>query len=311
MKPSSKILITGAAGMVGSALVRRLKSDGFKSVTALTREDCDLEDRKKTLAVFERIKPQYVFHLAAKVGGIKANMEDPVGFLHANVLISTHVLEACHEVQAEKTLVLGSSCVYPRLAPQPMREDMLMDGPLEPTNEGYALAKIVSLKLAQSYSRQYGMKTVCPMPSNIYGPGDTFDLERSHVLSALVRRFVEARNQKKDSVTLWGTGSARREFIHVDDVVRAMIFFMERVETSDILNVGSGEDVSIKELALKIAELTGYQGKILWDASKPDGMPRKCMDVSKLAKLGYKSLVPLDQGIEQVIRAYENDGDHK
>lgn len=308
MNSNSTILITGAGGMVGRALQRVPGPfSGSRSVKVIgaLRSDCDFEDREATLAYFEKIRPDYVFHLAAKVGGIKANMSDPVGFLTANALINCHVLEACHKVAVKKTLVLGSSCVYPRMCPQPMKEEYLLTGPIEPTNEGYGLGKILGIKLAKYYHDQYGMKVVCPCPSNIYGPGDTFDLERSHVLSALVRRFVEARDGGKPSLTLWGTGSARREFIHVDDVARAMIFFMEKVETPDMVNLGTGTDVTIRELAELVARLTGYKGRIEWDSSKPDGMPRKCVDITRLKALGFEARIQLEQGVAAVIKEFE------
>lgn len=309
MESQARILITGAAGMVGQALTTHLKQK-YKNVVALTRNECDLEHREQTLNFFKHTKPDYVFHLAAKVGGIKANMTSPVEFLNSNVLMTCHTLEACHQVKVKKVLLLGSSCIYPRECPQPMREEYLLTGPLEPTNEGYALAKIVGLKLARYYHDQYKMNIVCPMPSNIYGPNDTFDLEKSHVLSALVRRFVDAREQKQPSVTLWGSGKARRELIHVRDVVSAMLFFMQSVNTPDIINVGPGNDFSIAELAQMIAKQVGYSGSIEWDLSRPDGMPRKCMDVSQLTRLGFKCQVSLLDGIKEVIADYTENHMH-
>ncbi|MBX3022819.1 MAG: GDP-L-fucose synthase [Bdellovibrionales bacterium] len=304
MKREDVILVTGSDGMVGHALVHHLRGN-FTHVVALTRKDCDLEDREATRKCFQSHQPKFVFHLAAKVGGIKANISDPVGFLQANALISCHVLEAAYKVGAHKTLVLGSSCIYPRECPQPMREEYIMTGPLEPTNEGYALGKILGLRLAQYYHQQHGMNVVCPVPSNIYGPGDTYDLERSHVLSALVRRFVDAREEGRNSVTLWGSGKARREFVHVEDVVRGMLFCMQQLNTPEIHNLGPGTDCSVAELAEKIKALTGYKGRIDWDTSKADGMPRKCMDVSRLKALGFTTQVSLENGIREVVKEYE------
>jgi GDP-L-fucose synthase len=304
MSAKDRILVTGGSGMVGGALVADLRRR-FEDVLAPSREECDLENRAGTLDYFASKKPRFVFHLGAKVGGIKANMSDPVGFLHSNALINCHVLEACHKAGVTKTLVLGSSCIYPRECAQPMREEYLMTGPLEPTNEGYALGKLIGLKLAKYYFEQHKMNVVCPVPSNIYGPGDTFDLEHSHVLSALVRRFVDAREEQKSAVQLWGTGRARRELVHVRDVVRGMIFCMEKLETPEIRNLGPGSDFSIAELADKISKAARYTGKIEWDTTKPDGMPRKCMDVSKLAALGFKTQISLDEGINEVVKEYE------
>jgi len=305
LNPTSRILVTGAGGMVGRQLVAHLQQTGHKNITALTRTECDLEDRTATLATFRELKPEFVFHLAAKVGGINANIQDPVGFLHANAHISLNVLEACHATKVQKTLVLGSSCMYPRDCAQPMREESLLRGPLEPTNEGYALAKVMALKLAQYYERQYQMATVNPLASNVYGSGDSFDLEKSHVLSALVKRFVDAKAAHQNQVTLWGTGQARREFLHVHDLARGLLFFMNQVTKSDPINLGSGQDVSIQELAEMISKQVGFTGKIEWDPSRPDGMPRKCMDVSRLNALGFHAKTSLQEGIEEVVHEYQ------
>lgn len=304
LSAGDRILITGAAGMVGRALLQALQT-APATVIAHTRRDCDLEDRAATLEFFRRANPKYVFHLAAKVGGIRANITDPVGFLQSNTLINTHVIEAAHKANTRKLLILGSSCIYPRECPQPMREEHLLTGPLEPTNEGYALSKILGLRLGQSYHRQYGMNVVCPIPSNIYGPGDTFDLERSHVLSALVRRFVVARETKAPSVMLWGSGRARREFVHVRDVVRGLLFCMDKLDTPEIHNLGPGTDVSIAELAEMVKHAADYSGRIEWDTSKPEGMPRKCMDVSRMKALGFATQVRLEDGIREVVEEFE------
>ena len=306
LTPQARILITGAHGMVGRSLVAALRTLGHReNLLCPRRTELDLEDRRATVQYFEHHRPEFLIHLAARVGGIAANVADPVGFLDANVRMGCHVLEAAHRARVRKTLLLGSSCMYPRACPQPMHESSLMTGPLEPTNEGYALAKIMTLKLGQSYQAQHGLRVVCPVPSNIYGPGDHFDLTRSHVLSALVKRFTDAVREGRDTLTLWGTGAARREFIHVHDVSDAILFFMDHVTTSEILNVGPGEDVSIRELAELIAEKTGFRGRIAWDPSKPDGMPRKCMDVGAVNALGFRTKVTLAEGIDDVRREYE------
>ncbi len=290
--------------MVGSAAVRALKTTGMKNILTPSRRELDLRDDACVDVYFDRNRPEIVFMIAAKVGGIAANISDPVGFLAENARMTVNLFEACHKYGTRKNLFLGSSCIYPRECPQPMREEYLMTGPLEPTNEGYAFAKIMGLKLAQYYFDQYGMNTVCPMPSNIYGSNDHYDYERSHVLSALVMRFVDAVDNRQQEVVCWGTGVARREFVHVDDVADAMFFLMENYDTPDIVNVGAGSDVSIKELALMVAEAAGYGGEISWDPSKPDGMPRKCMDISKLERLGFKPKITLEEGIANTVAEY-------
>lgn len=303
MEKSAKILVTGGSGLIGSALISELKNSGF-SVIAPTHSQCDLEDRQATLKLFEQVRPDYVFQLAGKVGGIQANMKDPVGFYYANALIEGHVLEASLKFKAKKVAHLSSSCIYPREAPQPMREELILTGPLEPTNEGYALAKISAMKLGKYYYDQHGLKVVCPLPSNAYGPGDTFDLDRAHVLSALVRRFVDAKNQNAKSVTLWGTGVARRQFMHVRDVARGLVFFMQNVEAPEPINLGPVDDMSIRELAEIIAKEVGFQGEIQWDSSKPNGMLKKCLDTSRMRALGFEPTISLHEGIREVIQDY-------
>jgi GDP-L-fucose synthase len=306
MNRNSTILITGASGMVGSALVRRLQADGFRNVLAPGRSELDLCDTVATDRYFLRHRPEYAFLMAAKVGGIAANVADPVGFLSENLAIANNCLSACHRFGIRKSVLLGSSCIYPRLCPQPIQEGSLLTGQLEPTNEGYAIAKIAALKLAQSYHIQYGMQTVCPMPCNIYGTGDHFDLQRSHVLSALVRRFCDARDERQSSIRLWGTGSARREFIHVDDVVDGILFLQKHVSSPEIINLGTGADITIRELAECIGHETGYQGQIEWDHSMPDGMPRKCLDCNKLNSMGFRPGVSLLTGIRRTIAEYRD-----
>jgi GDP-L-fucose synthase len=305
MDKKSVILVTGASGMVGSNLVRTLSDLGHRHVLAPTRTELELGDAAQVDLYFRKHRPNHVFMIASRVGGIAANMNDPVGFLHENAVMYCNLFAACHKYGTDKNVFLGSSCIYPRLCPQPMKEEHLLSGPLEPTNEGYALAKIVGLKLAQYYHSQYGLLTICPMVSNIYGTGDHFELDRSHVLSALVKRFVDAQHQSLDEVALWGTGTARREFIHVNDVINGLLFLMEHFDSPQIINLGSGTDVSIRELAQFVSSAVGYEGRIVWDTSKPDGMPRKLMDNSKLSGLGFVPQVSLAEGIEATIQEYQ------
>jgi GDP-L-fucose synthase len=301
---TKKVLLTGAQGMVGSAMLKTLQVAGFKNILAVGRHDLNLSDWVAVDKFFAEQKPAYVFMIAAKVGGIKANIADPTGFLLQNLKIATNLFEACHKHKTLKNLFLGSSCIYPQNAPQPMKEEYLLTGPLEPTNEGYALAKIAGLKLAEFYYKQYNMLTVCPLPCNIYGTNDHYDLEKSHVLSALIKRFYDAKQEGKDQVTLWGTGIARREFIHVNDVAAGLLFLMDNYKQPNILNLGTGSDVSIGELAKIIASKVGYEGQINWDASKPNGMLKKCMDTSKMVALGFKPQISLLSGIKQSIQEY-------
>lgn len=304
MNREAVVLVTGGNGMVGSALCRVLEKHAFHRVLAPSRQQLDLANRQEVDAFFANHRPDYVFMIAAKVGGIAANCSDPVGFLSENTRMELNLFEACYRFNTRKNLFLGSSCIYPRECPQPMKEEYLLTGPLENTNEGYALAKIVGLKLGQYYQTQYGMSTVCAMPCNIYGTNDSFDLERSHVLSALIRRFSDAIDAKQTWVTLWGTGVARREFIHVDDVADALLFLMDHYDSADIINVGTGFDVSVRELANRIATIVGYTGEIRWDSAKPDGMPRKCLDVSRLSRLGFTPRVGIEEGIQRTIAEY-------
>jgi GDP-L-fucose synthase len=300
-----KVLLTGSGGMVGSAVLRNLRKNSFQRILTPEIDELDLRNWEDIDAYFAQHQPNYVFMIAAKVGGIAANIADPVGFMSDNLRMELNLFEACHKYKTQKILFLGSSCVYPRGIPQPMKEEALLTGPLEPTNEGYALAKIVGLKLAQYYYQQYGMLTVCPMPCNIYGTNDHFDLKHSHVLSALVRRFVDAVDDGLSTITIWGTGSARREFIHVDDVADAIVLIMDNNVTPDIINVGTGYDVTIQELAYLISNEVAYSGEILWDSSKPDGMKRKCLDISKLTAIGFQAQVSLADGIRRTIFEYK------
>ncbi len=306
MEKQSKIYVAGHMGLVGSAIVRFLRASGYENLIFRTSKELDLRDPALVEKFFASEKPDYVFLAAAKVGGIKANMTFPAEFLYDNLMIQNNVIKACTDANVKKLCLLGSSCIYPRECPQPIKEEYLLSGPLEPTNEGYALAKIAGLKLVKYHHQQYGLQAICPMPCNLYGPGDSFDLNNSHVLSALVRRFVEAVDSGAEEITLWGSGIARREFLHVDDLARAVLFLMEKHVSSDIINVGSGKDVTIRELAEKIAAKTGFTGKISWDTSKPDGMLRKCLDVSKISELGFQPQISLSAGIDQVIKEYHS-----
>ncbi|NDZ63438.1 GDP-L-fucose synthase family protein [Streptomyces cyaneofuscatus] len=296
LRPGSRIFVAGHRGLVGSALARRLADDGHEVLTR-GRDLLDLRDAARTETYLRDIRPDAVVLAAAKVGGIMANSTYPVQFLEDNLRIQLSVIAGAHAAGTERLLFLGSSCIYPRLAPQPIREESLLTGELEPTNEAYALAKIAGIVQTQSYRRQYGASYISAMPTNLYGPGDNFDLETSHVLPALIRRFHEAQRDGAPEVTLWGTGSPRREFLHVDDLAAACVRLLEAYDGDAPVNIGCGEDLTIRELAETVAEVTGYQGRIGWDTSKPDGTPRKLLDVSRLTSLGFKPQIPLRDGI--------------
>jgi len=314
VESSDPILITGGTGMVGARLVARLRLQGFGNLLVPTRQEMDLCDSQSVDAWFEKHRPRYTFFVAAQVGGIMANIADPTGFLANNLRIIVNGLNACQRFGVEKLLLLGSSCIYPRECPQPMREEYLLTGPLEPTNEGYSIAKIAGIRLAQAYFQQYNLSCVLPMPCNIYGTGDHFELKRSHVLSALVKRFCDAKETGADEITLWGTGAARREFIHVDDVVEGMLHLFDvaknevtksrAAEGAQIINLGTGVEVSIAELASLIAEETGYEGAIKWDTSRPDGMLRKCTDISRLKASGFEAKIALRDGVRRTVSEY-------
>ncbi len=301
----SKIYIAGHCGLVGASLLRHLMGNGFDNILVRTRTELDLTSRKDVWDFFNDERPEYVILAAAKVGGIAANMAEPVDFLINNLEIQNNVLLACHEFQVTKTMFLGSSCVYPREAPQPMSEVCFMRGPVEPTNESYAIAKIAGIRLAQALRQQYGLNVICPMPCNVYGPGDHFEFERSHVVSALVRRFIEAKRNDAPIVTLWGTGNARRELLHVDDLADACLFLLRNYDLPEIINVGSGQDLSIRELAETIAKIVEYSGKLEWDLTKPDGMPIKLLDVRRLHALGWRHKIDLATGIRSVVADFE------
>lgn len=298
------ILVLGASGLVGSATLKELQEQNKPAIGA-SRADVDLLNRQDTFEFIRKVKPDMVVDAAAKVGGIGANDKFPVNFLSENLQIQTNLIDACHEFKVEKFIFLGSSCIYPRNCPQPIQEDALLTGILEPTNSAYAIAKIAGLELIKSYRKQYKYKWITVMPTNLYGPRDNFDLENSHVLPALIRKFVEAKRNNVESVKLWGTGSAVREFLFVEDLARAIIFCSDNYDSDDHINIGTGVGISIKELAEKIAKLTNFQGRILWDSSKPDGMPRKVLNIDKITKLGWRPNVALDDGILKTIAWYE------
>ncbi len=307
MEKGSKIYIAGHKGLVGSAITRALVSRGFSNLILKERKALDLLDQKAVALFFEKEKPEYVFLAAAKVGGIMANKTYPAEFIYENLTVQENVLENARINGVKKLLFLGSSCIYPRLAPQPIKEEYFMTGELEPTNRAYAIAKIAGIVTCQSYNEEYGTNFISVMPTNMYGPNDNFDLENSHVMPALIRKFHEAKEANKKELTLWGTGEARREFLHVDDFARAAIFLMHNYNDSEIINVGTGEDATIKQLALIIAETTGFSGTIVWDKEKPDGTPRKLLDVLKIHNLGWRHSMRLQEGIEQTYKWYVKD----
>jgi GDP-L-fucose synthase len=297
MEKSDKIFVAGHRGMVGSALVRRLEAEGFKNLLTRDRSRLDLADESAVVRFFADERPAIVLVAAAKVGGIKANNDFPVEFLLDNLHIQNNVIRSAYESGVRKLLFLGSSCIYPKLAPQPIPESALLTGPLEPTNEAYAIAKIAGIKLCQAFSREHGANFISAMPTNLYGPNDNFDLETSHVLAALIRKAHEAKARKDQKLIVWGTGQPRREFLHVDDLASACLLLLGKYDSPDIVNVGFGEDISIRELAELICEVVGFDGELAWDTSKPDGTPKKLLDVSKLCALGWQPAISLRDGI--------------
>lgn len=306
MDKHSKIYIAGHSGMVGSAIMRVLKTQGFTNIISKTRRELDLLNFDHVNQFFEENKPEYVFMCAAKVGGIAANIANPAVFLYENLSIQNNVIHCSHLHGVIKIAFLGSSCIYPRHCEQPMKEDYLLSGKLEPTNEGYAIAKIAGIKMIEFYHQQYGTLGIAPIPCNLYGTNDSFDPKNSHVLSSLVRKFIDAVDSDAKEVTIWGTGQARREFMHVDDSARAIIYLMENWDLPNIINIGWGIDYSIKELAELIADKTEFKGNIIWDKTKPEGMPRKCMDVSQMKRIGFQPRITIEQGILQTIAEYKN-----
>ena len=304
MQHDEKVYVAGHKGLVGSAITRALKSKGFQEIITRSHPELDLSDQLHVNEFFQKEKPDYVFLAAAKVGGIHANNTYPAEFIYSNLQVQNNVIHAAYVHGVKKLCFLGSSCIYPKHAPQPMKEEYFLDGKLEPTNEPYAVAKIAGIKMCQAYNRQYGTNFISIMPTNLYGPNDNFDLENSHVLPALIRKFVEAKNEHRRSVVLWGTGSAKREFLYVEDMAEASMFLMERYNDSEIINVGTGKDLSIKDLALLVRDKVGYGGEIEFDSRKPDGTPRKLLDVTKLTKLGWTPKVSLEEGVAETIRWY-------
>jgi GDP-L-fucose synthase len=304
MTPDARIFIAGSQGLVGSAVVRALRREGFSRLLTPPRAELDLRDAQGVQRFFEREKPEYVVLAAAKVGGIHANSTYPADFILDNLAIQNHVVESAWRTGTKKLVFLGSSCIYPRLAEQPIREEALLTGPLEPTNEPYAIAKIAGIKLCQALRRQYGFDAISLMPTNLYGPGDNFHPQNSHVLPALLHRFHLAKQAGDPRVVIWGTGAPKREFLHVDDMAEATVFLMKHYSGEDIVNVGTGEDVSILELATLIREVVGYPGEIVGDTTRPDGTPRKLLDVSRLHALGWKHRIGLEEGVRSTYAWY-------
>ena len=297
LKESDKIFIAGHGGMVGSALVRRLEASGFTNLLTRDRSRLDLRNESAVAEFFAEEKPDVVILAAAKVGGIKANNDYPVEFLLDNLRIQNNVIRSAFQTGLSKFLFLASSCIYPKLAPQPISETALLTGPLEPTNEAYAIAKIAGIKLCQAYARAYGANFISVMPTNLYGPNDNFDLETSHVLAALLRKAHEAKTQNQKELVVWGTGEPRREFLHVDDLAAACLLLLEKYDSPEIINIGCGEDVTIRELAELICDVVGFRGELAWDKTKPDGTPRKLLDVTRIRELGWNPTIPLREGI--------------
>jgi len=307
MQKDSKVYIAGHRGLVGSALWRELTRQGMTSLVGRSRAELDLTDPVAVGRFFDQERPEYVFLAAARVGGIRANDSFPADFLLENLEIQNHVIQAAHRTGVRKLLFLGSSCIYPKLARQPLREEALLTGPLEPTNQWYAIAKIAGLKLCQAFRRQHGSDFISAMPTNLYGPNDNYDLESSHVLPALLRRFHEAKVGRRKEVTLWGTGAPLREFLHVDDLARACVFLMNEYSDEETINVGSGKEVSIRELAELVKRVAGYEGRIAWDSSKPDGTPRKLMDSTRIFSLGWHPRIELEEGIRMAYADFLED----
>jgi GDP-L-fucose synthase len=302
---STRIYLAGHTGMVGSAILRLLHSTGVSNLIIASSSELDLTNQKAVHSFFENNKPEVVILSAAKVGGIQANIDFPATYLLDNLEIQNNVISAALKNKVSQFVFLGSSCIYPRECPQPMKEEYLLNGKLEPTNEGYAIAKIAGIKLLEGMKKQFGFNSISLMPCNLYGPNDSFDLKHSHVLSALVKRFTDAQDNGDTEITLWGTGTARREFMHVDDLARAVLFMIENYNNHEFINIGTGYDISIKDLAYMIAEKTKFKGVINWDTSKPDGMMKKCMDVSKMKTLGFEPKISLESGVDQMIYNYK------
>lgn len=308
MLKNSKIYVAGSNGMVGSAIVRSLKRSGFTTVIEKSSKELDLKDQQAVQQFFKNEQPEYVFLAAAKVGGIHANNQYPATFIYDNLMIQNNVIHAAYENHVKKLLFLGSSCIYPKMAPQPLKEEYLLTGALEPTNEAYAIAKIAGLKMCQFYKQQYGCNFISAMPTNLYGENDNFHLQNSHVLPALLRKFIEAKKNNQNEVSIWGSGSPMREFLYVDDLAEACLFLMENYNEKETVNIGTGEDITIKQLAETIQKMVGFEGNLVFDTSKPDGTPRKLLDVSKINTLGWKHKINLEEGIIKTINWLDNNG---
>jgi GDP-L-fucose synthase len=305
LTPSSRIYVAGHRGLVGSAVVRALEKKGCTQLVLRTHRELDLTDQRAVREFFASQRPEVVIMAAARVGGIHANNSRPAEFIRDNLLIQDNVIDAAHRFGVAKFVFLGSSCIYPKLCPQPIKEDYLLTGPLEPTNEWYAIAKIAGVKMCQAYRREYGFNAISLMPTNLYGPGDNFDLQNSHVLPALIRRFHEAKIRGDDSVTIWGTGTPRREFLHVDDLADAIMYLLQTYDAEPLVNIGWGEDVTIRELAETVMSAIGYKGLLKFDPSKPDGTPRKLLDVSRLSGLGWQARITLNNGVESTYKWFK------
>jgi GDP-L-fucose synthase len=305
MKSTDRIFVAGHRGLAGSAIVRELEREGFHNLILKTRQEADLSSRDAVDRLFAAEHPDYVFLAAAKVGGILANSQYPATFLYDNLAIELNVIDSAWRHGVKKLEFLGSSCIYPKLAPQPLKEEYLLTGPLEATNEWYAVAKIAGIKLCQAYRAQYGFNAISLMPTNLYGPGDNFDLQSSHVLPALIRKFDEAQKKGQPEVTVWGTGTPRREFLHVDDLAHAAVFLMQNHDDGGIVNVGAGEDISIADLARLIARVVGYSGRVAFDTTKPDGTPRKLLDTSRLHAAGWTHRIGLEEGIRSTYQWFK------
>lgn len=307
MEKDSKIYVAGHRGLVGSAIIKKLKSDGYNNLVYKTHSELDLINQQEVNKFYEKERPEYVFLGAAKVGGIKANSTQPAEFIYENLMIQNNIIKASYDFKIKKLLFLGSSCIYPRDCKQPMCEDDLMSGYLEPTNEAYALAKIAGLKMCEYYNKQYGTNFISCMPTNIYGPNDNFDLETSHVIPAMIRRFYEAKLNNLPQINIWGSGNAMREFLYVEDLADACVYLMNNYNKDKFINVGTGIDISIKELAFIIKEIVGYEGKIFFDTSKPEGNPRKLLDVKELQKIGWKYKIDLKEGLDLSFKWFEQN----
>jgi GDP-L-fucose synthase len=306
MNKEAKIFIAGHRGMVGSAINRRLTALGYANIITRTSVELDLRIQERVNEFFEAERPEYVFLAAAKVGGILANNTYRADFIYENIMIQSNIIHSAYATGVKKLMFLGSSCIYPKLAPQPLKEEYLLTGLLEPTNEPYAIAKIAGIKMCDAYRSQYGCDFISVMPTNLYGPNDNYDLQNAHVLPSLVRKFHEAKINNAPEVSIWGTGSPKREFLHADDLADACVFLMNTYSDEGLVNIGTGEDISISDLALLIKEVVGYEGSIVYDHTKPDGTPRKLMDVSKLNQLGWKYTLPLKKGLELVYQEYQS-----